>query len=75
MVACAITDHVGPCLPHTLPKAAISNFTYIRKASHCSDREVLGERAEEMKRPGQSWPEPGQTCIPLLTLTPWLILL
>lgn len=70
MVACAIIDHVRPCLPRTLPKAAISNFTYIRKSSHSTDREVLRESEKEMKRPGHSWPEPAQTCIPLLTLGP-----
>lgn len=75
MVACAIIDHVGPCLPHTFPKAAVSNFSYIRKASHCTDREVPGEREEEMNRPGHGWPETGQTCISLLTPGSWLIIL
>lgn len=75
MFACAIIDHVGPCLPCTLPKAAISNFTYIWKSPHCTDREVLRASEKEMKRPGHSWAEPGQTCISLLTLRPWLILL
>lgn len=27
-----------------------------------------------MKRPGHSWPEPGQTCVSLLTLGPGLSL-
>ena len=68
MVTCTIIDHVRPCLPHTLPKAAVSNFSHIKGVSHCTTKEVLVEMIEEMKRLGHSWPEPGRTRISLLTL-------
>lgn len=70
MVTCATIKHVRtrPCLPHTSPKAAVCNLSHIKRESQCTTKEVPVEREEEMKRPGHSWPEPGQTPISLLTL-------
>jgi len=65
-VTCAITDHVRPCLPHAFPKAAVSSFSHIKRVSPCLPMGYLWKGNK--KRPGHSWPEPGQACISPLTL-------
>lgn len=78
MATCAIIDRFStrPSLPHTFPKAAVSNFSHIKGVSRCTTKEVVVEREEEeMKRPGHSWPSQARLIYPCSYSGPWLLIL